>query len=256
MPQQSAQSRSTGQILQHTAVVLAGMASIGLTVAAGTYIVNQIGETHRPGVISAPEGANVPAPEPDRAESPAPTTTPVIGTWGLAADSRPLQVVVAGPVAVPYRVDTGPVVPPTSATATMAGTHPGGVGGRLNLTDDTYVGANLASSQRNSLTVTLDTNLPAALSTTDTPEVEPPGDSSSVTEFRTDVDVHRGEFSLAMSDPVLGRHDMQVQRHARPAPIPVDRPQRIAPEDAAAPVGHAVVAGESVASADSDTASA
>ncbi|MBO0854490.1 MAG: hypothetical protein J2P18_12065, partial [Nocardia sp.] len=68
MTEQSAKSRSTSHILQHTAVVFAGMASIGLTVGAGTYIGHQIGAGELPEVI----GSGIPA---------------VIGT-GAAIDSN------------------------------------------------------------------------------------------------------------------------------------------------------------------------
>ncbi len=232
MAPHTAHSRSAGQILQHTAIVLAGMASIGLTVAAGTYIVNQIG-TDLPAVIGAgkPATDHPPRSEPDPFGATAPITGPATADWVPAAESRRL------PIAVPARVDSAPVGPAPTSTATTL--RPTGVGGRLKLSDEAYVGANLARTQQNSLTVTFDTNLPSTFGTTDYPTPEHNTSPVGVTEFRTDVDVHSGEFSVAMTDPLLGRHDVQVQRHARPAPLE-DQPQQPV-ERADIPAGHAAV---------------
>lgn len=226
---QSAQSRSTGQILQHTAVVFAGMASIGLTVAAGTYIVNQIGGPGLPGVIGSGERGDtiVPAPDTDRSEaspSSAPATT---GSWRPAAESRRLPALTADGAAAPMRIVPGPADRSPSIDTAPASSRPGGVGGRLNLTGETYVGANLSRTQQHSFAVTLDTNVPAALGANGSPDHRQGAGEDAVTQFRTDVDVHSGEFSVAMSDPLLGRHDVQVQRHARPAPVPAPGPEQI-----------------------------
>ncbi|NKY47029.1 hypothetical protein [Nocardia cerradoensis] len=226
---QSAQSRSTGQILQHTAVVLAGMASIGLTVAAGTYIVNQIGGTGLPGVIGSGERGDtiVPAPGTDRSEA-SPSSTPATnGSWRPAAESRRLPVLSADGAAAPVRIVPGPADRSPNLDTAPASSRPGGVGGRLNLTGDTYLGANLSRTQQHSFAVTLDTNVPAALGANGSPDHRQGAAQDAVTQFRTDVDVHSGEFSVAMSDPLLGRHDVQVQRHARPAPVPSDGPEQI-----------------------------
>ncbi len=228
MAPHTAHSRSAGQILQHTAIVLAGMASIGLTVAAGTYVVNQIGGTGLPAVIGPgePDTVNPPAPEPQRSEAEAPNTASGIARWGLAVESRPFPIAVAeGAARLPDHAPSGVVAPePTSAAATV---RPGAVGGRLNLSEDTYLGANLSRTQQNSLTVRLNTNLPAAFGATEPSQSEPAGPSSGVTEFRTDLDVHSGELSVAMTDPLLGRHDMQVERHTEPAPVDSEHPQQI-----------------------------
>ncbi|MEU6560137.1 hypothetical protein [Nocardia nova] len=223
MAPQFAQSRTAGQILQHTAIVLAGMASIGLTVAAGTYVVNQIGDTGLPAVIHPGEAdtPNPPAPEALHPAAEAPHTSSATARWDLAADSRPLPVVVADPVAAGQ--DSAPPPPPAPAYAANT-VRPDGVGGRLNLSEDTYLGANLSRTQQHSLTVRLDTNLPAAFGTTESPRAES-DDTSGVTEFRTDVDVHSGEFSVAMTDPLLGRHDMQVQRHTQPGAVDSAHPR-------------------------------
>ncbi len=59
MSQLSATQRRTAQILQHSAIVVAGMSSVGLTVAAATYAVNSssVATSGRPGIhISTPSG--------------------------------------------------------------------------------------------------------------------------------------------------------------------------------------------------------
>ncbi|MFF0456245.1 hypothetical protein [Nocardia africana] len=224
---QSAQSRSTGQILQHTAVVLAGMASIGLTVAAGTYVVNQIGGAGLPAVVGSGERGDtlVPAPGTHRSDT-SPSTAPAgTGSWGPAAASRRLPAFAAE--AVPARLVPEPADRSPNTETSSAPTGPGGVGGRLNLTGETYVGANLSRTQQHSFAVTFDTNVPSALGANGSPDQQPGAAPNTVTQFRTDVDVHSGEFSVAMSDPLLGRHDVQVQRHARPAPVPSQSPQQI-----------------------------
>lgn len=229
MAPQSAQSRSTGQILQHTAVVLAGMASIGLTVAAGTYIVNQMGGAGLPAVIGSGDRNDTkdPAAEPDRPGLPVVTPR----SWGLAAESRQFPIASVAPATVSAR--PAPAVTDGDGSTPTAAAHSRGLGGRLNLTGDTFVGANLARTQQHSLTVTFDTNVPAALGATAAPERT--GDPA-ITEFRTDFDVRSGEFSVAMTDPLLGRHDVQVQRHARPAQLPADHPQQVRSDDTGAAI--------------------
>ncbi|WP_280268907.1 hypothetical protein [Nocardia wallacei] len=213
MSQHPATHRRTAQILQHTAIVFAGMASIGLTVAAGTYIVNQIAEsTHRPAPepaapIAAPTGeANPSSPE-------SPSRTAFVGVVGLRAESRalppPVEPAPEPPEAI-QRLERA-VVPTAPTPATVA---PTGVNGRLGLLGGTYVGANVTTPRPDSISMTVDTNVFTAL-------VRRPGDNSrdDVTRFRTDLDTRRGEVTVAMSDPLLGQHDVQVQRHARPAPV-------------------------------------
>lgn len=226
---QSAQSRSTGQILQHTAVVLAGMASIGLTVAAGTYVVNQIGGAGLPAVIGSGEQGDtlVPAPGTHRSDTSPNTVPATTGSWGPAAASRRLPAFAADAAAAPARLVPEPADRSPNTETSSATTGPGGVGGRLNLTGETYVGANLSRTQQHSFAVTFDTNVPSALGANGFPDHQPDAAPNTVTEFRTDVDVHSGEFSVAMNDPLLGRHDVQVQRHARPAAVPSQHPQQI-----------------------------
>ncbi|MFI7192327.1 hypothetical protein ACIBQ0_21535 [Nocardia nova] len=255
---QSAQSRSTGQILQHTAVVLAGMASIGLTVAAGTYVVNQIGGAGLPAVIGSGERGDtlVPAPDTRRADTSSNTGPATTGSWEAAAASRRLPAFAADAAATPARLVPEPADRSPNTETSSATTGPGGVGGRLNLTGETYVGANLSRTQQHSFAVTVDTNVPSALGANGSRDQRPGTAPNAVTEFRTDVDVHSGEFSVAMSDPLLGRHDVQVQRHARPAPVPSHHPQQIPADPAGTDSAEPTVGPATTAAAGSPTAAA
>ena len=198
------------QIARHTAVVLAGMASIGLTVAAGAYIVHQMASDQRdeavrhariaPG-LSAPDGQSA-----ERAFAP---DLPAV-TVRFTAEARVFPAAAdiprpAAPVAPPR--------PPVAPTAAVVQTNPG-VGGRLPLLGDAYVGANLIRTEPDSLSMTVDTNLFTALTARSGASGAQVGD----TRVRTDLDVEHGEITLAVSDPALGDHAVRLSpRHTDPA---------------------------------------
>lgn len=212
-------SRQPAQIFQHTAIVFAGMASIGLTVAAGTYIVNQIAESTRPPAAALPAPAAAPpAGTPESAPAREfPRGTAVSGLVGLVAESRPLpaQPVTPPPAAEPDRVLDRAVAPAVPAQAPVR--RPG-MGGQLPLPGNTYVGANVATGQPDSVSMTVDTNVFTVFA-------DRLGDGSrrttnEITRLRTDLDTKSGEVTFAVSDPRLGQHDVRWQRHARPAIVP------------------------------------
>ncbi|RDI48259.1 hypothetical protein DFR68_10888 [Nocardia mexicana] len=246
MSQHPATHRRTAQIFQHTAIVFAGMASIGLTVAAGTYIVNQIADsTHRPAPgpavpVAAPPAGSVESVSPESPSGPA-----TIGLVGLKAESRALPPLapVPGPPA-PIQLLDRAVVPTAPAQTTVT---PTGMNGRLPLLGGTYVGANVATTQPDSVSMTVDTNVFATL--VQRPGDLPGGTRDDVTRFRTDLDTRHGEVTVAVSDPVLGQHDVQLQRHARPAPVqqPDSHGHKVIPVDTdpgTAPDTPAVTEGE------------
>ncbi|GAB2698057.1 hypothetical protein [Nocardia thraciensis] len=214
MSQHPATHRRTAQIFQHTAVVFAGMASIGLTVAAGTYIVNQIADsTHRPAPGPAAPIAAAPAGD---AMTESPSAAAIVGVVGLRAESRALPPVAPVPGApAPIQLLDRAVAPTAPAQSAVT---PTGVNGRVGLFGGTYVGANVATTQPDSVSMTVDTNVFAALSRR--LGERPGGTRDDVTRFRTDLDTKHGEVTVAVSDPLLGQHDVQLQRHARPAPAP------------------------------------
>ncbi|WP_280367898.1 hypothetical protein [Nocardia wallacei] len=212
-------SRQPAQIFQHTAIVFAGMASIGLTVAAGTYIVNQIAESTRPPAAALPAPAAAPpAGTPESAPAREfPRGTAVSGLVGLVAESRPLpaQPVTPPPAAEPDRGVDRAVAPAVPAQAPVR--RPG-MGGQLPLPGNTYVGANVATGQPDSVSMTVDTNVFTVFA-------DRLGDGSrrttnEITRLRTDLDTKSGEVTFAVSDPRLGQHDVRWQRHARPAIVP------------------------------------
>ncbi|NQE89126.1 hypothetical protein [Nocardia terpenica] len=191
------------QILQHTAIVLAGMGSIGLTVIAGTYIVNQMADaTHHPGRLTTPGTALPEAAPPNSIPHESPETLITNGTWGLAAETRVLPTAFrTHPPAAPEPLAPHPTELPTPPAPTE-------FGARLQLLGDAYVGANLATTQPNSLSMTVDTNLVTLLTNTDQP----------TTALRTELDTRSGEVTVAVSGPLVGQHNVQLRRHSRPAP--------------------------------------
>lgn len=232
---QSAQSRPTGQILQYTAVVFAGMASIGLTVAAGTYVVNQIGGSHSVMSSGGRHQAAVPEFDPGRPETRVPVVT--AGNWESAAGYRELPASFTAPAVPADRGEAHPPAPvrtpistpaPQSAESPTGTADPAGLGGRLAVSEDTYVDANVSRTQQHSITLTVGTNLPGTWGNsadTGTGTEESPGDRT--TGFRTDIDVHTGEISVSVSDPPTGRHEMRIERNTLPAPVPAEQPQQI-----------------------------
>jgi len=180
------------QIARHTAVVLAGMASIGFTVAAGAYIVHQMAsdqrdEAARPARVvlgpSAPDG-----PLAERAVAP---DLPAV-TVRFTAEARVFPAAAdiprpAAPVAPPRL----PVAPAVAAVQTNPG-----VGGRLPLLGDAYVGANLIRTEPDSLSMTVNTNLFTAL----TARSDAPGAQVGDTQVSTDLDVAHGEIAVTVSE--------------------------------------------------------
>ncbi|MFJ4658824.1 hypothetical protein ACIP5Y_46775 [Nocardia sp. NPDC088792] len=194
-------TRRTAQVFRYGAIVTAGMASIGLTVAAGSYIANEM--ALRPGKLIAEPAANQPPID--------------LGTDGAAP--RPVQ---AGPIAesfiqnavFPARIAetatpqliTEHGVAGTAYSAT--GTQPR-VGAQVHL-GNTFVGAQVVPVQHDSVSVTVDTNVFATL--TDlllhTPLGEQlgiTGDPAAVTRFQTDVNT-RGVVTVTLTDPGLGHY--------------------------------------------------
>jgi hypothetical protein len=195
------------QIARHAAVVLAGMASIGFTVAAGTYIVNEMASNQRDAaarpvrIEPGPSGPDGPL----TAQALAPQH-PVV-TARFTAEAR-----VYPAVPQPAAPATQPAASPTVAAVQ---TNPA-AGDRLPLLSDAYVGANLTRAEPDSLSMTVDTNLFTAL----TAAADTPGASVGNTRVRTDLDVRHGEITFAVSDPALGDHAVRLSpRHTEPASV-------------------------------------
>ncbi|WP_040814405.1 hypothetical protein [Nocardia concava] len=207
--------RRTAQAFRFSAIVTASMASIGLTVAAGSYIANQI--AHEPGKLATTPPADRPASialgggadQPD-----VQAAAPISEKIGLTSFFAGAPQEPATRLTIPARV------PGTGAATAAEAPHP--LGAQLKL-GTTYLGAQVAAAQHDSLTLTVDTNVFAAIADVllHTPLGEQLGinaDPTANTQLRTDVDVH-GDVTLTLSDPGLGRYGVQIVRHPVPAPV-------------------------------------
>ncbi|MGW4088898.1 hypothetical protein [Nocardia sp. NPDC004750] len=204
------------QVARHAAVVLAGAASLSLTVAAGAYIVHQIADTQRPDTpIAAPVTPAVPD-EPGRGRG-------TVFYPLLTGNSFVLPAAVSAPCAG----EPETAEPQADSPATPPGRTP--LGGKVRF-GDAYVGAQVAESAADTVSVTVDTNALTALTGLfrSDPAPQQPG---AVTTMRTDLDTQRGEVRVAFSDPSLGEHDLHLDR--RPAPAPKGTGERASTHGAA-----------------------
>ncbi|MGX1771739.1 hypothetical protein ACWIGW_06450 [Nocardia brasiliensis] len=202
-------------IARHAAVVLAGAASLSLTVVAGAYIVHQIAETERPaGPAAAPPA--LPAGEFDG--------EPVHAETVLTAGSHQL------PVQRREIVDVAPKATDPQLHSTFT-THNAGVGGRVRF-GDTYVGAHLAAVPGDRISLTVDTNAVTVL--TGLLPADPRRDTTAVTRLRTEFDTRSGAVVLLLTDPELGDHDLRIDRATQAV---TGSDTSVAPETAVAPSG-------------------
>lgn len=209
-------TRRAAQAIRYTAVVAAGMASIGLTVTAGTYIANHmVGVQHSDSILAAPNSAPGPGPEYKVTGGNAGPgdITPIAEIVDLAAffGNHPAELLVS------------PVVPGSQGITAAEAPRPqtNALTGLLRV-GDTYLGAQVVPVQRNSLTFTVDTNLFATLA--DLVLQGPVGTQLGIggnpganTQLRTEVDTRRGEVTLTVSDPGIGHYGVQLARHPAPA---------------------------------------
>ncbi|WP_280497727.1 hypothetical protein [Nocardia asiatica] len=206
------------QVARHAAIVLAGAASLSLTAAAGAYIVHQIADTQRPD---------------SRLAAPVIPATPHAPDHGRATVSYP--VLTASSSVLPAAVSAPPAFEPEAAAPPInSPTAPAPLGGEVRL-GDAYFGAQVATAEPDTLSVTVDTNAIMVLTgfLRSGPAPEQPG-ASTVTTMRTDLDTQSGEVRVALSDPRLGEHDLRLNRHAAPAPGPIPAGDR--KRDATEPV--------------------
>ncbi|WP_280442465.1 hypothetical protein [Nocardia brasiliensis] len=215
-------------IARHAAVVLAGAASLSLTVVAGAYIVHQIAETERPaGPAAAPPA--LPAEEFD-GEPVYAETVLTAGSHELPVLARPREVAAATPKVAD---------PQLHSTFT---THDAGVGGRLRL-GDTYVGAQLAAVPDDTISLTVDTNAVTVLA--GLLPADPRRDTSAVTRLRTEFDTRSGAVVLLLTDPELGEHDLRIDRAPKAgAGVTAGPAGSGAPDPAATPGGGAPHGGQ------------
>ncbi|MFE6922532.1 hypothetical protein ACFVAV_15940 [Nocardia sp. NPDC057663] len=187
------------QIMRLSATVIAGAASLCLTVAAGAYIVNHM-----------PELA------PQQADRGAPAVTPGHGHHPpLAGDSSPR---FTGDI-VELAVSTERVVPTATRTVATqqfgAGATPDNstLAGQLRI-GTAYVGAQVAPARTDTIAFTVDTNLVTTLASK---YLGVTVDPAGVTALRTELDTRRGELVFVLSDPGLGSHTLRVERVQKPS---------------------------------------
>ncbi|MFD6155427.1 hypothetical protein ACFWF7_12690 [Nocardia sp. NPDC060256] len=196
------------QIAKHAAIVLAGAASLSLTVIAGSYIVHQMADLNRTGDAAAPpahavEDSTGGADWTDTVLTSGHHELPAVFTWHSA------DVVVPTPKAADHHPDSAVV------------SHPRTVGGTL-LIGDAYVDAQVAAVRTDTISITVGTNAFTML-TGHTP-LDEHSKSAGVTQLRTEFDTRSGEVVLMLTDPALGDHDLRVNRtpapNTKPAPDP------------------------------------
>ncbi|NEW43606.1 hypothetical protein GV794_00425 [Nocardia cyriacigeorgica] len=217
----------SAQIVRHTAIVLAGAASLSLTVVSGAYIATNMPNLERPGQLAAPSAPII--------RDGTPRVTPVQRTGaGLLGDGSGQAAVYRDrPVVTPDSIAD----PPITTSAETRAADRAGVGGRVGL-GTTYVGARVAPVHTNTVSITVDTNALTVLSgfLMSEPVRERLGvstDPAGVTQMRTDVDTRRGEVTLMFSDPTLGDHALELDRN--PAPGDAGRPEAGVADSSAQP---------------------
>lgn len=206
-------SRRAAQILRHTAVVGAGMASIGLTVAAGTYIVHEMAGAQRPDAeLAAP-------PYQPNWNTGTPGTPPDYGTLAPIAEGIGLASAFTIFPAHPDQAAAMVTGIPASAEAAQQSPNSPGLSGRVRV-GNAYVGAQVVPVQRNSLAITLETNAFGAAFDLVVPTgarewlgIGPAGN----TQLHTEFDTKRGDVSVVVSDTALGKVGVQLARHPAPA---------------------------------------
>ncbi|MEV6430788.1 hypothetical protein [Nocardia sp. NPDC051463] len=210
------------QVVRHAAIVLAGAASLSLTVVSGAYIVNQMADTHR-------AGSELSAPPTATAEDITPDAGTTISEAVLTGGSRDLPALF-----VHMPVDTTATSPNTAAPHIdpAVGTS-AGLAGKLRL-GTTYVGAQLTPIRADTVAFTVDTNALSALSNflLSAPirnRLDVGTDPAATTQVRTELDTH-GQVTVTFSDPTLGEHALRMNQH--PAPTPKDAPDATPPESA------------------------
>ncbi|MEV6277073.1 hypothetical protein [Nocardia sp. NPDC051832] len=208
-------AHNPAQVIRHIAIVLAGAASIGLTGAAGAYIMSQMtdiqrSETARPAPVreSGESTANHSGIDPETSAVRLTSEHNVLPAFFRTPAPAPEQ-------SVPQVVSTAPSTPP-------------GLTGTLHLGESAYVGAHVAPVHTNTFAITLDTNVFSTLSNILLSEPVREGlgaqeELSGVTRLRTEFDARAG-VTLVFSDPALGEHAIQLNRNPAPSSVPPSEP--------------------------------
>lgn len=191
------------QIVRLSATVIAGAASLCLTVAAGAYIVNHMPELAPPSAVDHATPSDSPGNGHPRPQ--------------LAGDSSPrsasdmVELAMWSDRAVPTTARTAATTPQSGTGATPDNST---LGGRLRIGTSSYVGAQVAPARTDTIAFTVDTNL---VTTIATKYLGITADPTGVTALRTELDTRRGELVFVLSDPGLGSHTLRVERVQKPS---------------------------------------
>ncbi|MBF6178691.1 hypothetical protein [Nocardia otitidiscaviarum] len=226
-------TRRAAQILRHTAVVGAGMASIGLTVAAGTYIANELPGAQRPDTVIAappapphPRGGTGTVPGlPER-----PVVTPIAEKIELAS--------LFGPLTDSPTQSAVTAARPSILTSGQQPADGPGLAGRIRV-GDTFVGAQVVPDPRNSVAITVDTNVFGTVADLVLPATRGDGidlGPAGTTRLHTELDTKSGELTLTLSDTELGEVGVRLTRYPAPAAATAPEPAEISPGTPQQPV--------------------
>ncbi|WP_280338873.1 hypothetical protein [Nocardia neocaledoniensis] len=211
------------QIARLSATVVAGAASLCLTVAAGAYIVNNMPDLAPAPTREHAEPGQPPAPgghQPALAEGGSPRSSSEFVQ--LAAFT---ERAVAAPAQTPVT---------TQRSTTAVAPNDSTLAGRLRI-GTTYVGAQVAPARTDTISFTVDTNVVTIASKYLGVTADPAG----VTALRTELDTRRGELVFVLSDPALGSHTLRVERVQKPGTVPTDEAAEPAADQAESPAGQA-----------------
>lgn len=190
-------------IARNTAVVLAGAASIGLTAAAGAYVVHNV-----PGGLPGGPAAAPAAPAPADPQPPLRSATPRFDAGRpvvTAALFDRRDAAVSGPLAA--RQETVPATGPAPmAPAAPPATRPEPAFDRTVRVGPAYLGATIGAEEDGVVTVTLGTNATVAALT----GRRTGSGSADVMTLRTEIGAD-GDVTVTFSDPTLGEHDLRLE---------------------------------------------
>ncbi|MGW6726817.1 hypothetical protein ACWF9G_13020 [Nocardia sp. NPDC055029] len=190
------------QIVRLSATVIAGAASLCLTVAAGAYIVNHMPELAQPPAADHATPSDSPGHGHHR--------PPLAGEPSPRSASDIVELTMSSERAVPTATRT------VATQQSGAGATPDSstLGGRLRIGTSSYVGAQVAPARTDTIAFTVDTNL---VTTIATKYLGITADPAGVTALRTELDTRRGELVFVLSDPGLGSHTLRVERVQQPS---------------------------------------
>ncbi|MFR9753684.1 hypothetical protein ACL02S_21980 [Nocardia sp. 004] len=224
------------QFVRHAAIVLAGTASLSLTVAAGTYVVHQIADTQRPATrLAAPV---VPLTPKETHYGPASVSYPAVtGGYPAVTGVKTSYPILAGkstsypiftgnssntPAALPEQRDAEPKPAASHDVPTVTQERAANRQRELRL-GDAYIRTQLAEGENDTVSITVDTNALAVLTgflpAVPAPEQNgDPDDAAVVTTLRTDLNTQNGAVRMELSSPGVGERTLRLDQPGTTVP--------------------------------------